>query len=96
MRGHETDDSPMTPGSVWRPFRIMMWWSGGVSVVLVAGVLFWLDMQGVALGIHFVLALAGGIIGTLLLAGALMGLVFVSSRSGHDDNVGDQRRRGPL
>ena len=34
------------------------------------------------------LAVAGGVAGTVLLTGALMGLVFVASRSGHDDHVG--------
>lgn len=34
------------------------------------------------------LAVAGGVGGTVLLTGALMGLVFVSNRSGHDDTVG--------
>jgi hypothetical protein len=34
------------------------------------------------------LAVAGGVGGTVLLSGALMGLVFVSNRSGHDDSVG--------
>jgi hypothetical protein len=34
------------------------------------------------------LAVAGGVSGSVLLSGALMGLVFVSNRSGHDDSVG--------
>jgi hypothetical protein len=34
------------------------------------------------------LAVAGGVGGSVLLSGALMGLVFVSNRSGHDDSVG--------
>jgi hypothetical protein len=41
------------------------------------------------ISIHFYIATAGGIIAMLLLATALMGLVFLSSGSGHDESIED-------
>lgn len=75
----------------WRPLRVMLAWCGGTSAVAVVGVLIWLWATDAVLHLHFVLALAGGITGSLMLAGVLMGLVFVSSRSGHDASVADHQ-----
>ena len=41
------------------------------------------------ISIHFYIATAGGIAVMLLLASALMGLVFLSSGSGHDEAIED-------
>ena len=41
------------------------------------------------ISIHFYIATAGGIVAMLLLATALMGLVFLSSGSGHDESIED-------
>lgn len=83
-------DSPSAPapGDHWRRFwRLML-----VTTVFAfgaAGLAIWAMLaDGVPFRLHFVIALGGGIVLTLLLAGALMGLVFVSNRSGHDDAVG--------
>jgi hypothetical protein len=48
-----------------------------------------LRADGVPFHLHFMIAMGGGIFVALLLAGALMGLAFVSNRSGHDDAVND-------
>jgi hypothetical protein len=48
----------------------------------------WMRSEGVPFHLHMVIALAGGIVVALLLAGALMGLAFVSNRSGHDESIG--------
>lgn len=40
--------------------------------------------------IHFFIATAGAIIISLMLTAALMGLVFLSSGSGHDEAIEDQ------
>jgi hypothetical protein len=53
-----------------------------------AGFAVWrMRADGVPFHLHFVIAMGGGIFIALLLAGALMGLAFVSNRSGHDDAV---------
>ena len=39
--------------------------------------------------IHFFIATAGAIFGAIMLTAALMGLVFLSSGSGHDEAIDD-------
>lgn len=56
-----------------------------------AGLVFaWMRSDGVPFHLHMVIALGGGIVIALLLAGALMGLAFMSNRSGHDEAIGSQ------
>ncbi len=60
-----------------------------VAALGTAGVaIAWMRADGVPFHLHMVIALAGGIVIALLLAGALMGLAFVSNRSGHDETIG--------
>jgi hypothetical protein len=55
-----------------------------------AGIAVWQMVQdGVPMRLHFMIAMGGGIVVALLLAGTLMGLAFVSNRSGHDEAVSD-------
>ena len=58
-----------------------------IAVVVIAGALWTLHRDGVVLHPQFVIAIGLAIGVSLLLAGALMGLVFVSANSGHDDAV---------
>jgi len=54
----------------------------------------WERLGGDPIPIYGYLAMGGGILFSLLLGGALMGLVFYSSRHGYDDtNSGEQDRR---
>lgn len=48
----------------------------------------WLDRVWGPLGLVGLLATIGGIGGSIVMAGALMGLVFMSSGTGHDESVG--------
>lgn len=76
------------PRDHWRRFRRLMLFMLMMAVVSVAVAIWYLQANDVPFHLHFVLAMGGGIALSLLLAGALMGLVFVSNRSGHDDSVG--------
>ena len=67
----------------WRLMAIM----AVVAVIAIAGALFWAQARGTPLRLHFALAMSLGIGLTLLLAGALMGLLFFSARSGHDEGA---------
>lgn len=58
-----------------------------LAVVAVLAALAWLHWTGAPVRWELYLAVTLGVAGTLLLTGALMGLVFVSSRSGHDESV---------
>jgi hypothetical protein len=75
------------PADHWRRFRRLMLLMTVVAFTA-AGLAIWqMRVDGVPFRLHFVIALGGGIILSLLLAGALMGLAFVSNRSGHDEAV---------
>lgn len=75
----------------WRRFRRLMVVVVAVAAVAVAAALWLLHRDGVVLRLHFMVAMGLGIAVSLLLAGALMGLAFVSANSGHDDAVIDPR-----
>ncbi len=73
----------------WRRFRRLMLLMTIVAFAT-AGIAIWkMRADGVPFHLHFMIAMGGGIVIALLLAGALMGLAFVSNRSGHDETVGD-------
>lgn len=77
-------------GDHWKRFRRLMALMTAVAIGT-AGLAIWrMREDGVPLHLHFMIAMGGGIFIALLLAGALMGLAFVSNRSGHDEAVGDQ------
>jgi hypothetical protein len=69
----------------WRIMRAMAWFTLGV-VAAVLAFLFW---QNGFVSINFFIATALGIGGMMLLTAALMGLVFLSSGTGHDAAVID-------
>lgn len=79
----------------WRRFRRLMAFMVAVAVLTIAGALWVLHRDGVVFHLHFMIALGLGIGLAIILTGVLMGLVFVSASSGHDDSIGkdmDRRR----
>jgi hypothetical protein len=76
-------------GDHWQRFRRLMLLMTVVALGTAALAVWQLRRDGVAFHLHFVIAMVGGIVIALLLAGALMGLAFVSNRSGHDAAVAD-------
>lgn len=85
---NRSGDETAAAESPWAPFRRLMGIVALVSVAAVAAALAWLTASGAPVRWELWLAVAGGVAGTMLLAGALMGLVFVSNRSGHDADIG--------
>ena len=85
-------DMPPSPQPVadnaWAPFWRLLRIVVLCAVLAVAAALGWLQLSGAPARWQMWLAVAGGIGGTVLLSGALMGLVFLSNRSGHDSSVG--------
>lgn len=82
------DMSQRAPADHWRRFRRLMMLMV-IAAIATAGLAIWqMRAEGVPFHLHFVIAMGGGIFLALLLAGALMGLAFVSNRSGHDETVG--------
>ena len=60
-----------------------------VTVPTVAAALIWFANSGEPVSIHFYIAVGLGIGVMMLLTGALMGLVFLSNGTGHDEVVGE-------
>jgi len=82
-------DDPRNAAHAWARYkRIMraMGWVTGVVVLASLAFLFW---QNGFVSINFFIATALGIGGMMMLTAALMGLVFLSSGTGHDDAVID-------
>ena len=80
-------DSPRSHAAHWLWFKRLMIWMFAFSLVVVAIAVFYMHQQGVPLRPWLLLPLGLGITLSLMLAAALMGLVFVSARSGIDDGV---------
>lgn len=76
----------------WDRFRRMMRAWALVSVAVAVAVLVWFFSQYGFMSIHFYIAAALGVGFMIMLTGALMSLVFLSSGTGHDEAVRDFER----
>jgi hypothetical protein len=83
-------DDPETAAHAWARYRRLMRLMFGLTtgVVIIAMALLYKEVGLVS--VHFYIATALGISAAMLLMSALMGLVFLSSSSGHDDAPGNQ------
>ncbi len=73
--------------AAWARFRRIMRWMLLVTMTTVIGALTVLYKQEGMVSPHFYIAVAIGVSFAMLLMSALMGLVFLSSASGHDEDV---------
>ena len=72
----------------WARYRKMMSWMALAAAAAVALALLYLWATGAPMRLHLVIATALGVGLTVLIGTGLMGLVFLSSRSGHDEEAG--------
>ena len=86
---HSPLDEPEAAAHAWARYRLLLRWMGLLTLLVVALALGVLYAAGALVSIHFVLASALGIGLTMMLMAALMGLVFLSSGTGHDESVAD-------
>ena len=88
--GQSPLDDPQNAAFAWaryrRLMRTLLLFTIGI-VVLAIALLY--DGEDEA-SVHFYIAIALGIGFTMLLTGALMGLVFLSSGTGHDESIDDR------
>ncbi len=82
-------DDPDYAAFAWARYRMIMRWMTLATVIIVAGAILLLDFAYGPLSWVAIAAAIGGFGGTVMLAAALMGLVFLSSGSGHDERVKD-------
>jgi hypothetical protein len=80
-------DDPENAAHAWARYRRIMKLLMSVTVGTVLFALALLYAYNGAVSVHFYIAVALGISFTMLLGGALMGLVFLSHGTGHDDSV---------
>lgn len=87
-------NAPM-PKSPRQRFWVLMKIMLAITALGVGGVYAWLIQSGEPFRLHFFIAIGLGVFFSLMLAALLMGLVFLSNRSGHDAEVADEvdRRR---
>jgi hypothetical protein len=71
----------------WARYKTMMKWMVLVAALTVLAALAWLKSSGEAMPIHMVIATVAGVGFTVLVGTGLMGLVFLSNSSGHDDEA---------
>jgi hypothetical protein len=73
--------------AAWKRYWAIMRWMALLSVVTVLLSLIYLKSSGRPVPIHMMIATAAGVGLTILVGTGLMGLLFVSNRSGHDDEA---------
>ena len=84
-----TLDDPAYAAFAWGRYKRLMWAMAGFSLLCVGvalGVLWW---NNGPLPLHMIIATTGGVFFTAFLTAALMGLVFLSSGTGHDEQISD-------
>lgn len=92
MTRHSPLDDPAIAAYAWRRFRRLLKWMFGGTVLVVLAVMALLYFRNEPVSVHFYIATALGVGFTAMLTAALMGLVFLSSGTGHDESVVDGDR----
>jgi hypothetical protein len=82
-------EDPETAAFAWARYRRLMRWMMLVTVTMVIGASVALYRSNGFVSVHFYIATALGIGFAMLLMSALMGLVFLSAGTGHDDSIID-------
>ena len=82
-------DDPKLAAFAWARYRRLMRFMLAVTILAVVGAVVVLYRNNGPVSIHFYIATALGIGLAMLLTSALMGLVFLSSGTGHDDSISE-------
>lgn len=83
-------DDPTTAAHAWARYKRIMRGMMIATVLIVILAMAALYMQHGLISVHAYIATAAGIAFTMLLGSALMGLVFLSSGTGHDEAVAEK------
>lgn len=82
-------DDPRNAGFAWARYKRLMKVMGILTTLIVVACMTLLWRQGAMISIHFYIATGLGIGAAMMLTAALMGLVFLSSGTGHDEAIID-------
>ena len=80
--------STQRAAEAWARYKRLMSWMATAAVAAVLIALIYLKSAGGPVPIHMMIATIAGVGLSVLLGTALMGLVYFSNNSGHDDQVG--------
>ena len=80
-------DDADSAAHAWARYRRILRWMALATAIIVAGAVLLLDHVYGPLSWVTIAAAIGGFGGTAMLTAALMGLVFLSSGTGHDERV---------
>jgi len=80
-------EDPVNAAHAWARYRQIMKWLMAATTLTVGIAIAILFAYNGMISVHFYIAVAMGISLTMLLGGALMGLVFLSNGTGHDESV---------
>ena len=89
MRDRQGLDDPQIAATAWSRFRRIMKWMALGGALCVGLALLALRIWAGPMPLHMILATAIGVWLTFMLATGLMALMFLSSGTGHDDQVID-------
>jgi hypothetical protein len=93
MRQDKGLDDPEYAAFAWARFRRILWWMAGAALIAVALAELWLWWTIDELDWFTAAATGIGFFVTIMVTAVLMGLIFLSSGSGHDERV-DEVARG--
>ncbi|VAW04157.1 hypothetical protein MNBD_ALPHA04-2415 [hydrothermal vent metagenome] len=82
-------DDPLYASVAWSRYWRLIRWMGALSLVCVVIALSIMHYLHGFVSIHIYIATAGAVFFALMLMAVLMGLVFLSSESGHDESIND-------
>jgi hypothetical protein len=83
-------DDPSNARNAWARYRRLMRWMALLSLTTgIIGIVALRLSVGDTVTIHMMIATAAGMGGAVMLTAALMGLVFLSSGTGHDEAIED-------
>ena len=90
MERKQALDDPQIAALAWGRFRRIMAWMGLAGAACVAVALLFLYLWSGPMPIHMIIATILGVWLTFMLGTGLMALVFLSSGTGHDEQVIDR------
>jgi len=82
-------DDPRIAAHAWTRYKRLMGWMFGFTLVVVIVALTLVYREVGLASVHLYIATALGVGAAVLLMSALMGLVFLSSGTGHDESVAE-------
>lgn len=83
-------DDPANARNAWARYRRLMRWMGLLSLATaIVGTIALRWTVGETVTAHMMIATGAGMGGAVMLTAALMGLVFLSSGTGHDESIED-------